>query len=458
MPESMENISERLSRIVKLALDTGEAATEAEALAIFSRYRVQLVFGEDLSEMAQVALITAAATALPCLLGGVTYVGPDQILRARWRGHPDAPSPLRLAAALELLGMQRATDVDSTVPCIAVGAGILVDGMGVRATFDGWTAAVVPLEDHALAEQGDCAAAAVLAGAMAVAEVFQHFRGSQPLACHRRIGWSLWEPWTPWTEAACGPGLTALPQSAWLVGLGNLGQAYLWTLGLLPYAADQCHLVLQDVDVVSGANKSTSLLSREIDVSRRKTRVAAAWAEQRGFQTSIIERRFAPDFTITSDDPPVALIGVDNPVTRRTIERVGFARIIEAGLGRGPSDYLGITLHTFPASRAADACWQEPKNPTADPAHATARKQAYQHLHAASGDGCGVLRLAGRSIATPFTGATAGALAVGELLRLCHGGARVEFTAVHLARPSENTIIVGAPWPTINPGFVSVER
>lgn len=455
MLESMEDISERLSRVVKLALDTGEAASEAEAMAIFSRYRVQLVFGEGLSEMAQVALLTAAATALPCLLGGVTYVGPDQALRARWHGHPDAPAPSHLAAALESLGVWRATGINPQVPCIVIGARNPDEGLGVRATFDGWTAAVVPLGDDALAEQGECAAAAVLAGAMAVAEVFQHFRGTQPLACQRRIGWSLWEPWTPWTEAACGPGLTALPQSAWLVGLGNLGQAYLWTLGLLPYAADQCHLVLQDVDVISRANKSTSLLSREIDVTRRKTRVAAAWAEHRGFQTSIIERRFASDFTVRGDEPSVALIGVDNPTTRRMIERVGFARIIEAGLGHGPSDYLGVTLHTFPASRAADTCWQEPANPPGDPAHATARKQAYQHLQAASGDGCGVLRLAGRSIATPFTGAVAGALVVGELLRLCHGGPRMEYAAMHLARPDESTIIPGAPWPAMNPGILA---
>ena len=44
MNESMQDISERLSRVIKLALDTGEAASEAEAIAIFSRYRVQLVF------------------------------------------------------------------------------------------------------------------------------------------------------------------------------------------------------------------------------------------------------------------------------------------------------------------------------------------------------------------------------------------------------------------------------
>lgn len=455
MTESMQDISERLSRVLKLALDTGEAASEAEAMAIFSRYRVQLVFGENLSEMAQVALLTAAATALPCLLGGLTYLGPDQPLRARWRGHPDAPAHARLAATLESFGVQRATVIDARVPCIAIGAQV-AGALGVCATFDGWTAAVVPLADERLDEQGDCAAAAVLAGAMAVAEIFQFYRGTQPLACQRRIGWSLWEPGTPWSAAARGPSLTVLPQSAWLVGLGNLGQAYLWTLGLLPYAADQGELVLQDFDFVSVANKSTSLLSRERDVGRRKTRMAAAWAEHRGFRTSLIERPFDANFIVSSDEPCVGLVGVDNPATRRLVERVGFKRVFEAGLGRGPSDYLGITVHTFPASRNAQDCWQEPTSPPVDPAQTTARKQAYQHLHAASGDTCGVLRLAGRSIATPFTGAAAGALVVGELLRLCHGGPRVEYTSVHLAHPGESTIILGAPWPAMNPGIVTL--
>lgn len=455
MSESMQAVSERLSRVVKLALDTGEAASEAEAVAIFSRYRVQLVFGEGLSEMAQVALLTAAAAALPCFLGGVTYVGPDQPLQAHWCGHPDAPAPSNLAATLESFGVQRATGIDAQLPCIVIGAQV-TEALGVRATFNGWTAAVMPLADKALDEQGDCVAAAVLAGAMAVAEVFQFYRGMQPLACQRRIGLSLWEPWVPWSSAGQGPNLNALPQSAWLVGLGNLGQAYLWTLGLLPYKADQCNLVLQDFDSVSIANKSTSLLSRDIDVGCLKTRMTSAWAEHRGFRTSLIERPFDANFTVSGDEPCVGLIGVDNPATRRLVECVGFTRVIEAGLGRGPSDYLGITVHTFPASRNAQDCWKEPAKSPPDPAQATVHKTAYQQLHATSGDSCGVLRLAGRSIATPFTGAAAGALVVGELLRLCHGGPRVEYASVHLAHSDECTIISGAPWPAMNPGIVTL--
>ena len=51
MSESMEELGERLSRVLKMVLDTGEAASEAEALAIFARYRVQLVFGPDLRKV-----------------------------------------------------------------------------------------------------------------------------------------------------------------------------------------------------------------------------------------------------------------------------------------------------------------------------------------------------------------------------------------------------------------------
>jgi hypothetical protein len=451
----MEQMAERMSRVVKLALDTGEAASEVEALEIFSRYRAQLVFGADLSEMTQVGLLTAVASAMPCLLGGVTIIGPDQPLRARWRGHPDAPAPPQLVAALESFGAHRADRIDPQVPCIVFGMDVVPAGWGIRATFDGWTAAVMPLASEPLAEQGNCAPAAVLAGAMAVAEVFQHYRGTQPLACQRTIGWSLWEPWAPWTSASRGPQLAALPQAAWLVGLGNLGQAYLWNFGFLPYGDDELELVLQDFDFVSEANRSTSLLTRDRDVGRRKTRLAAGWAEHRGFRTALMERAFAANFTVSGEEPAVALIGVDNPAARRLMEDVGFSRIIDAGLGRGPGDYLGITLHTFPASRAADECWPESAAPSGDPAQATAKKKAYENLDASSKDRCGVLRLAGRSIGTPFAGAAAGALAVGELLRLCHGGARVEYTAWHLAHPDNRLVLPGGPWSVINPGLVT---
>ena len=84
--------------------------------------------------------------------------------------------------------------------------------------------------------------------------------------CSRRVvGLSLWEP-----HKDCGwvsgrreePDLAYLPSALWLIGLGHLGQAYLWALGLLPYGepADVL-LVPQDVDIVTSSTESTSILT-----------------------------------------------------------------------------------------------------------------------------------------------------------------------------------------------------
>src|SRR5258706_10871807 len=156
------------------------------------------------------------------------------------------------------------------------------------------------------------------------------------------------------------PAPDRLPSEIWLVGMGNLGQAYLWTLGFLPYGGNAAvRLVLQDTDVVAKSNLSTSMLSTRHLIGRKKTRAMAEWAEMRGFQASIVERDFAPNFRIGPREPSVALIGVDNALARKAIEEVGFSRGIEAGLGKGPQDYLGIDLHTFPSSKPAREVWPQ---------------------------------------------------------------------------------------------------
>jgi hypothetical protein len=44
----------------------------------------------------------------------------------------------------------------------------------------------------------------------------------------------------------------------WLIGLGHLGQAYLWALGLLPYASsDAVSLILQDTDIITPSTESS---------------------------------------------------------------------------------------------------------------------------------------------------------------------------------------------------------
>ena len=139
-----------------------------------------------------------------------------------------------------------------------------------------------------------------------------------------------------------------------------------------------------------------------------------------------MEREFKADFRAGDLEPKVALIGVDNALARQAIERVGFDRVIEAGLGKGPQDFLGIDLHTFPASVAAAETWNEIGGGDADIA-----QPAYRALLEASGDRCGVVRLAGRSIAAPFVGALADAMVVTEALRLVLGDHRYEAISCH---------------------------
>jgi hypothetical protein len=219
--------------------------------------------------------------------------------------------------------------------------------------------------------------------------------------------------------------LERLPTSAWLIGLGHLGQACLWTLGLLPYAApEDVQLVLQDYDALVEANDSTSLLTTDAMLGEKKTRAMARWCEARGFRTTLVERRFAADFRISPEEPSVAMCGVDNALARAALEDVGFGRVIEAGLGAGTQEYLAFQVHTFPASRSARSWWGGGAG--AASAQALVDRPAYRALAAAGLDDCGLTALAGRTVGAPFVGAATAAVVVAELLRMALGAHRYE--------------------------------
>lgn len=441
-------IAETLNRTVKIALDTGEASTIVDAERIFAGYKLQIVAGPDVAESAvlQAGLLTAVNCAARCFLGGVTVVGAPWQLRVSLPGFSD------LAQAVTALGGLPTGLAASQTPTLVFGDVSVqdLDHLAVRATFNEWCGGVVPVASGVrLGEQGAFTPAGVFAGAIGVAEIFQRLRGGCPLACRRATGLDLWCPERNWLRGEPAVPLTRLPSSAWIVGLGNLGQAYLWTLGLLPYGEKLPELVLQDFDVLAPSNLSTSLLTFPALIGRQKSRALAEWAERRGFRAAIIERRFASDFRVDRLEPQVALVGVDNPLARQSVEEVGFGRVIEAGLGAGPRDFLGIDLHTFPAERPARDVWREAARAEID-----ISPRAYQTLLEESGDPCGTLRLAGRSIGAPFVGAAAATLVVAELVRLAIGAPRYELISCHLRDLDSRTVIAGKSWTPFNSGSV----
>jgi hypothetical protein len=330
----------------------------------------------------------------------------------------------------------------------------------MRATFNGWCGGVVPLEDgQRLPEQQECTPAGVLAGALGVCEAFQFIRRSNAQAGLREVGLSLWQPeaevsWLNTSEP--GPALDLLPSRLWLIGLGHLGQAYLWTLGLLPYARpEDVHLVLQDYDTLVTANDSTSPLTTLDIVGVKKTRAMAQWCEERGFHTSIQERRFAGNFRIDNNEPQVALCGVDNRLARSALEDVGFQRIIEAGLGKGTQEYLAFQVHTFPARRPARERW---KAHEMDKTEALVEQPAYQALATGGFDRCGLTMLAGRSVGASFVGVTTATLVIAELLRMVLGEQSYELIDASLrSLEHRQTIVNLKAIKTFNPGYTTAK-
>lgn len=446
-----------LHRTVKLALDTGEASSVEEAERLFAGYRLLLEVGPDIAQSPtlQAALLTAVNTGRRCFLGGVQVVGNLGVpLRVQWRHCrtlDEAIIDLQgeiVAAANPLLPRIIFGDVKST---------LRNNSFAVRATFNGWAGGVVPLEDtRRLAEQQEFTPSGVLAGAISVSEAFQFTRGSNAQAGRRAIGFSLWRPEEEITwqgSLAAGPSLEILPSQLWLIGLGHLGQAYLWTLGLLPYADPKdVQLVLQDFDALVPANDSTSLLTNCALLGEKKTRAMARWCEERGFQAAIYERHFRDNFRVDGDEPSIALCGIDNALGRAALEGVGFHHVIEAGLGRGTEEYLAFQVHTFPARRAARERWGGVSGGSAT--ENVLSFPAYQSLAAEGLDQCGLTLLAGRSVGASFVGAATAAIVISELLRIIMGGHHYEVIDGTLrSLKSRQAIQYEGPNTPFNPGY-----
>lgn len=452
------NYAENLSRTVKIAIDSGEAATLEEAESIFRGYHLVIEVGPSVakSPTLQAALLSAVNAGRRAFLGGVHVSGcAGHKLLIPWRHFTKVEE-----AVADLRG-EIVVKAPVGYPRIIIGDVTGVEGTGdfaVRATFEGWCGGVIPLDDERrLPEKREFTPAGVLAGALAVSEAFQHVRGGNAMAGRRAMGMSLWcpEPGDSWlTRHDIEPELSHLPSKLWLVGLGHLGQAFLWTLGFLPYLnPEDVSLVLQDFDFLSGANDSTSPLTFSPVEKERKTRAMAKWCEERGFKTSVVERLFSGDFQVNVDEPMVAICGVDNAIARSALEDVGFERVIEAGLGKG-EEYLAFQVHTFPCDDNARELWGMASHDNTSKS-ATEMLPAYKALAEDGLDECGLALLSGRTVGACFVGMVTSTVMVAELLRMIHGGSPYSFIDGSLRSLQHRTAITNSKWVPCNPGITA---
>lgn len=414
--------ADSMHRLAKLALDSGEATSPEDALDIFSRYRLRIYLGQGWAESlaGQACFVTALNTAARAFLGGVEVYGDVnavlQLPLYEGRGTTDV--------ICELGGIVT-TRVVHDVPTVVLGQWLEADQpeFCIRLQWDAWCAAISPIgQKPSLSCEQDNPLAGVAAAALGINEAFLHVRGDLLTAGHRITGISLWSPLAVDDWAASkhrGLALKYLPDSLWLIGLGHLGQAYAWTLGMLPYTkTKRPHLVLQDFDKAAKSNLSTCLLLSDDDIGQRKARLVARRLEAAGFNTDLVERRFGPGHHTMANEPAIALFGVDNISARRDLNSSNFSMVIEAGLGSGYRDFRNIRTHTFPGPRQATDIWSA----TDAIQKAVELNDTYRKLAAERDDLCGMTLLASRSVATPFVGALAATLVLAEVIRALHGG------------------------------------
>ena len=261
---------------------------------------------------------------------------------------------------------------------------------------------------------GDNPLAGIAAGALAVGAAFRLTTGGE-LPDNLEI--DLW----PTASEQKAPAFADiyLPAAFWLIGLGNLGQAYLWAVAALPYTnPGEVSLVLQDYDRVSEENWATSILVRDETYGLLKTKVGEAWAERKGFSVRRVDRKLLPGDRLDQGDPTLALSGVDKLAVRESMAKTGFACVVDAGLGRDARtfDQYRVTIFQEPARMATHfSGLNDPKAPVEAPAAA-----AYQTLLAEVGQ-CGTVEIAGAAIATPFVSAIAAAVAISRSVALASG-------------------------------------
>ena len=271
--------ADKLHRLVKQALDSGAAASIAEAEALFAGYRLALRIDKAgaRDRHHQAALLTAVALARRVFLGGVTVSGrPDVPLAVPLpfgRTLADAVARLEAAVGAPAAGMPVDRDRRRAMRTAAP--------FHVRAVFAGWRGGIVPGARRGGARAG--------AGHGAGADARGRAGGQRGISLHVSGACRLSPGGAPWV-CRCGnlrprcrlawrdrrragallSALAAVADRPRPSGPGlSLGAR---ASALRPTA--RLDLILQDIDMITPSTESTSILR---DATLINTRRRAPW-------------------------------------------------------------------------------------------------------------------------------------------------------------------------------------
>ena len=285
------------------------------------------------------------------------------------------------------------------------------DGV-VACWTDGWSAWVGPGQPPGQAARSN-EIGGVLAAALGLQEAFRRHVLLDLRAGRRTYRVSAWGP-----DAPADGRLLRLPSELWVLGLGNLGQATLLVLGVLPYWDPRnARLLLQDFDTAGLENLGVQVLTEPSWIGRRKARCVAEWADRLGFNTDICERAFQLGHQPGRDEPRVLLGCVDNLEARRAAASAGFDLMVDAGLGATAAEAFDVRLHAFPGRRGIAEVW--PDTPLAAPRLSPGLERAVADGRI---DACGAMSIAGRSVGVPCTALAAAAIQIAQVVRAFETG------------------------------------
>ncbi|MCW3122607.1 MAG: hypothetical protein JWQ38_2099 [Flavipsychrobacter sp.] len=371
----------------------------------------------------QAALLTSVNAGKRAFLGGVYVSLPkDTPCLLPW------PNIKNLNEIIEELGGIIIEDKE-LVPSFTLKFDALgnVDKKSLQVVCNNWQGGVISGTLTTLPEETEVIPIGGIAGgAIGVGIAFLIVTGIDISAGDKPTGISIWRPDIDWLDPeAKGDKVNYLPKKYWLLGLGHLGQAFVWAIGLLPYPKpSQVSIMLQDYDQIVSANWSAGLLSEKSCINQYKTRVCQDWLEKRGFETKITERKFDEFTKRTGEEPHIAFCGFDNAKSRTLIENAGFDLIIEAALGANLSMFDEITIHTFPSEiQTANKLWAKNEHTTG-----VTNPSVLKYFLSLENDGCGIIanNIANKAISSSFVGALATAMAIGALIRALHCGYRYD--------------------------------
>jgi len=432
-----EITEDNYNRLAASMLEKNDDMAYEEAIKKLESFMLNLICGEEIktSLSLQAALLTAVNTGKRAFLGGVYVLLPQATACLLNWGNEKSLNEI----IIELGGNLVENISKEASFSLMFGLQANIDENQLQLICNSWQGGICHGKDAPVLERSEeMPLGGIAAASIAVGTAFIRVSGINISAGDKTTGISLWKPGSNWLDTmAIGHPVSFLPKKYWLLGLGHLGQAYIWTIGLLPYKIhEETTIILQDFDKIVEANWSSGLLCEKQDVRKFKTRVCADWLEQRGFDTVIVERKFDENTKRVDDDPHLALCGFDSAKSRTLLENAGFHLIVEAALGSSLNDFDEIALHTFPnSSKTAKEIW------TVDERVGKTKKNVLKQFSHLEKEDCGIIaqNIAGKAISSSFVGALAGSLVIAETIKALHVGFKYDMVVTQI-RDIKNTV------------------